>query len=46
MKILLDDADMDAQLQRTLIAAQAQSADLSCSVAVASRVTASLSVFF
>lgn len=41
MKILLDDADMDAQLQRTLIAAQAQSADLGESLAVASRVKGS-----
>ncbi len=40
MKILLDDADMDAQLGRTLIAVSADAADLGEALATASRTTA------
>jgi hypothetical protein len=40
MKILLDDADMDAQLGRTLIAVSAEAADLGEALATASRTTA------
>lgn len=39
MKILFDDADMDAQLSRTLIAVAAEAADLGEVMATASRVT-------
>lgn len=38
MKILLEDAEMDAQLQRTMIAAQAESADLGEALATAARI--------
>lgn len=40
MKILLDDAEMDAQLSRTLIAVAAGAADLGEALATASRTTA------
>lgn len=40
MKILLDDAEMDAQLGRTLIAVSADAADLGEALATASRTTA------
>ncbi|WP_029113912.1 S9 family peptidase [Mycobacterium sp. URHB0044] len=40
MKILLDDADMDAQLGRTLIAVSAEAADLGEALATASRTSA------
>lgn len=40
MKILLDDAEMDAQLSRTLIAVSAEAADLGEALATASRTTA------
>lgn len=40
MKILLDDADMDAQLGRTLIAIAAEAADLGEALATAARTTA------
>jgi hypothetical protein len=39
MKLFFDDAEMDGQLQRTLIAANAGSADLGETLATASRVT-------
>lgn len=39
MKIMLDDADMDAQLGRTLIAIAAEACDLGEAMATASRVT-------
>ncbi len=39
MKILLDDADMDAQLSRTLIAVAAEASDLGEALATAGRVT-------
>jgi dienelactone hydrolase len=40
VKILLDDAEMDAQLSRTLIAVSAEAADLGEALATASRTTA------
>jgi hypothetical protein len=40
MKILLDDADMDAQLSRTLIAVAAEAADIGEALATAGRTTA------
>lgn len=40
MKILLDDAEMDAQLSRTLIAVSAEAADIGEALATASRTTA------
>jgi hypothetical protein len=40
MKILLDDADLDAQLSRTLIAIAAEAADIGEALATASRTTA------
>ena len=40
MKILLDDADLDAQLSRTLIASSADAADLGEALATASRTRA------
>jgi hypothetical protein len=40
MKILLDDADLDAQLSRTLIAVAAEAADIGEALATASRTTA------
>ena len=39
MKILLDDADMDAQLSRTLVAVAAEACDLGEALATAGRVT-------
>ena len=39
MKILLDDAEMDAQLQRTLTGVHSASADLGETLATAARIT-------